>query len=175
MAATRKDERRKRFIDEYLIDLNGTQAAIRAGYSPRTASAEASRLMKTPSVRDGIDRAKADRARRTGITADRVLREIACIAFANAGDIINMDTGHLVPDAPRDDLAVLAEIRIKYDLKGKKIIGREIKMCDKIRALDMLCKHLGLYNTPKNMDGSENCGVIMIPECPPPAGVDNDE
>lgn len=175
MAATRKYERRKRFVAEYLIDLNGTQAAIRAGYSPRTASAEAARLMTIPSVRDGVDRAIADRARRTGITADRVLREIACIAFANAGDIVDMDTGQVAPDAARDDLAALSEIRVKYDLQGKKIIGREIKMCDKMRALDMLCKHLGLYNTPKNMDGPENCGVIMIPECPPPAGVDNDE
>ena len=62
-----------RFIDEYLIDLNGTQAAIRAGYSPKAAEVQASVLLRNPNVREVVDRRMADLQRRTGITQEAVL------------------------------------------------------------------------------------------------------
>lgn len=65
-----------RFVEEYLVDLNGTQAAIRAGYSPHTANEQAARLLANASIREAIEQAQAKRSRRTAITADWVLRKL---------------------------------------------------------------------------------------------------
>ena len=73
-------KKRERFVEEYLIDLNATQAAIRAGYSPKTAYSIGHELMKIPEVRARIYKAMAERSKRTGINADRVLRELGKIA-----------------------------------------------------------------------------------------------
>lgn len=75
--------KQKKFVEEYLIDLNATQAAIRAGYSPNTAQEQSSRLLSNVMVKNEIDKAMAERSRRTGINQDRVLRELAKIAFVN--------------------------------------------------------------------------------------------
>ena len=65
--------KQRRFVEEYLVDLNGTQAAIRAGYSPRTARQIASENLSKPDIADAIAEAQAARSQRTQITADRVL------------------------------------------------------------------------------------------------------
>ncbi|MGO4840156.1 terminase small subunit, partial [Rhizobiaceae sp. 2RAB30] len=69
-----------RFVEEYLIDLNATQAAIRAGYSQRYANDQAAQLLTKPQIRAAIDRKKVSRSERTEVTSDRVLREIASMA-----------------------------------------------------------------------------------------------
>lgn len=74
-------EKQKRFCDEYLIDLNATQAAIRAGYSARTANEQGARLLANVSVQEYIARKMAERSRRTGVNQDRVVLELAKIAF----------------------------------------------------------------------------------------------
>lgn len=73
-------EKQKRFCDEYLIDLNATQAAIRAGYSARTANEQGARLLANVSVQEYIARKMAERSRRTGVNQDRVVLELAKIA-----------------------------------------------------------------------------------------------
>src|SRR5215213_1985099 len=78
--------RQARFVEEYLVDLNATQAAIRAGYSARTANEQASRLLANVSVAAAISEALAARAERTQITADQVVEELAAIGFAKLGD-----------------------------------------------------------------------------------------
>ena len=78
--------RQERFVEEYLRDLNATQAAIRAGYSPRSAAADGSRLLTNANVAEAVARAKAERAARAGIDADRVLEEIKAIALAHLSD-----------------------------------------------------------------------------------------
>ena len=93
------------FCDEYLIDLNATQAAIRAGYSVESAGSIGSELLKKPEIRARIDRAMAERSKRTGINADRVLLELGKIAFVNAIDVINMTDATVLTDASRDDTA----------------------------------------------------------------------
>lgn len=87
------------FCDEYLIDLNATQAAIRAGYSVESAGSIGSELLKKPEIRARIDRAMAERSKRTGINADRVLLELGKIAFVNAIDVINMTDATVLTDA----------------------------------------------------------------------------
>lgn len=101
------------FCDEYLIDLNATQAAIRAGYSVESAGSIGSELLKKPEIRARIDRAMAERSKRTGINADRVLLELGKIAFVNAIDVINMTDATVLTDASRDDTAAIASVKVK--------------------------------------------------------------
>lgn len=73
--------KQNRFVAEYLIDLNATQAATRAGYSARTANEQGARLLANVSVKEALDEERKKRERRTEITADRVLQELADIGF----------------------------------------------------------------------------------------------
>ena len=84
-------KKQKRFVEEYLIDLNATQAAIRAGYSPDSARDIGCENLTKPNIKAAIDRAMAERSRRTGINQDRVIQEIAKLAFLNPVDVIDMD------------------------------------------------------------------------------------
>lgn len=135
--------KQKLFCEEYLIDLNATQAAIRAGYSPETAGAIGAENLKKPQIQKTIARSMADRSRRTGVNADRVVLELARIAFANAGDLIDADDATLKDDASRDDLAAVQSIKVKN--MGEMGIEREIRMADKLKALELLGRHLGLF------------------------------
>ena len=78
----------QRFVEEYLFDLNQTQAAIRAGYAPSSADKQGSRLMKKKNITDAISAAMAERSRRTGISQDRIINELAKVAFANMGCLL---------------------------------------------------------------------------------------
>ena len=134
------------FIDEYLIDLNGTQAAIRAGYSSHTAHEQGAQLLARLSIRAHVDAALAERSRRTGINADRVIRELARIALANPLDVINTVTGEVLPDADRNDTAAIQSVKVKTTpTKNGDIQEREIRIADKTKALELLGKHLGMF------------------------------
>lgn len=80
--------KRQRFVLEYLIDRNATQAAIRSGYSVRTAASQGQRLLKDPLVRFALDKAIAEQSKRTKISADRVIEEYWSIATANANELV---------------------------------------------------------------------------------------
>lgn len=85
--------KQQRFVDEYLIDLNGTQAAIRAGYSASTAAEQAYDLLRKPQIVDSIAVARKAQQERTQITADKVVTELALIAFADARELAEVKTG----------------------------------------------------------------------------------
>lgn len=85
--------KQQRFVDEYLVDLNATQAAIRAGYSPDTAGAIGHENLKKPEIALALQEARRAQQERTGITADRVLREIALVAFADARELSQVVKG----------------------------------------------------------------------------------
>ena len=139
--------KQQRFVDEYLIDLNATQAAIRAGYSPSTANEQGARLLVNVSISSAISQAMAHRSRRTGITQDRVLRELAKVAFVNANDVIDTDSATVRADAAEDDLACIQSVKVKTsESEMGSSSEREIKLYDKMRALEMLGKHLGLFD-----------------------------
>jgi len=95
----------------------------------------------------------AERSRRTGINADRVLIELAKIAFANADDIIESKDATLKENASRDDLAAIQSIKVKTF--GEDGVEREIKLADKLKALDMLGRHLGMWNDKLQVSGME--------------------
>lgn len=139
--------KQQRFVDEYLIDLNATQAAIRAGYSPSTANEQGARLLVNVSISSAISQAMAHRSRRTGITQDRVLRELAKVAFVNANDVIDTDSATVRAGATEEDLACIQAVKVKIsESEMGSSSEREIKLYDKMRALEMLGKHLGLFD-----------------------------
>ena len=142
-------EKQERFVEEYLIDLNATQAAIRAGYSPATAKEIGCENLTKPNISEAIAKAMAERSRRTGVNQDRVLQELAKIAFAKITDAVDPKTATVREDASEDDLACIQSIKIKPNEFGTE---REIKMYDKRSALVDLGKHLGLFNSDKEQE-----------------------
>lgn len=152
MALTKKQ---KLFCDEYLIDLNATQAAIRAGYSPDTAKEIGCENLTKPNIRAHIDRAMAERSKRTGINADRVIMELAKIALVNAADVINAEDATLREDAAPEDTAAIQSVKVKtFPTKDGEGVEREIKMADKLKALELLGKHLGMFKDKLELSGS---------------------
>lgn len=152
MAKRQLSEQRQRFVDEYLIDLNATQAAIRAGYSVKTAQEQSSRLLSNVMVQQAIAERMAERSKRTGINQDRVLLELAKIAFLNPVDVIDPKTATVRADAASEDTAAIQSVKVKqsYSETGQ-MTEREIKMADKLKALELLGKHLGMYQNNVNV------------------------
>ena len=148
-----------------MIDLNATQAAIRAGYSPKTAQEQGSRLLSKVMVASALARELAARSVRTGITADRVMQEIAKLAFVNASDIMDINSAVVKPDATREDTACIASVKVKKTpTMCGDIIEKEIKLFDKIKSLDMLAKHLGIDINGAGDDADmTRTGVVELP------------
>ena len=138
--------KQQRFCEEYLIDLNATQAAIRAGYSVKTANEQGARLLVNVSVSREIERLQAVQSRRTGITADRVIRELAKIAFVDPDRVINADDGTIKADATDEDKAAIQGVKVKRSssMNGDSF-ENEVRLYDKTKALELLGKHLGLF------------------------------
>lgn len=148
-------KKQKRFAEEYLIDLNATQAAIRAGYSPETAKSIGCENLTKPNIRTHIDRAMAERSKRTGVNADRVVQELAKIAFVNAADVIDANDATLKDDAAPEDTAAIQSVKFKtFPTKDGEGVEREIKMADKIKALELLGKHLGMFKDKLELSGA---------------------
>ena len=158
--------KQQRFCDEYLIDLNASQAAIRAGYSKKRASEQAYQLLQKTTVQNHIAELQKKREKRTEITQDSVLRELALIAFAKASDyakVVEKDVtieveGNVVPVLDEngkpvkyrtvepvltDELTEEQKKAIAVIKKGRD--GFEIKPYSKIQALELLGKHLGMF------------------------------
>ncbi len=147
-------DRDLRFIDEYMIDFDAKNAAIRAGFSASTARNACDWIRAEnptkPRVRAEVDRRMAAMSRRCGISAERVLRELAGIAFSNIADAGDPETGMVRRDADRDDLAAIASIHIR----SGEAMEYDVRMCDKLRALEMLGKRLGLFTDSIEISGS---------------------
>lgn len=144
-----------RFVEEYLIDCNATQAAIRAGYSERTARKIGHENLTKPDIAEAIQAAMSERSRRTEITADRVLQELARIGFADIRDLFtwNEERTAFVPsrDLTADEAAAIAEVQAEttayttQDGVTETKIKLRLKTYDKLSALDKIGKHLGMF------------------------------
>lgn len=157
-------EKQKRFIEEYLIDLNATQAAIRAGYSPDSARQSGSDNMNNPYIRTRIDKALAERSKRTGVNADRIIEELAKIAFLNPTDLIDVNNATLKANVVPEDTAVIQSVKVKtIPTRNGEGVEREIKVADKIKALELLGKHVGMFRDKVDVtiDKSEKLDDIL--------------
>jgi phage terminase small subunit len=144
--------KQQKFVDEYLIDLNATQAAIRAGYSPKSAGTNADKLLKNTKIRAYIEARMAEHSRRTGVTQERIIRELARIAFLDPTQLIDMDTAELLTDAAADDRAAIASVKVKTMSGETEMIEREVRFADKIKALELLGKRFGMWIDKQQVD-----------------------
>lgn len=156
--------RQQAFVQEYLIDLNATQAAIRAGYSPSSAGESGCENLTNSKIKDEIDKAIAERSKRTGITADRVLRELARIAFSDTTRAVSVNSRGSVELMPTDllsddDRACISEISETTTKDGGTI---KLKFYDKLRALDILAKHLKLTNDTLTLEAGDSLAQAML-------------
>lgn len=160
-------DKQQRFVEEYLIDLNATQAAIRAGYSESTARSIASENLSKPDIIEAISEAQAKRSQRTEITADRVLKELGRIGFSDIRNVLT-PLGHLRNPNEWDDdtAAAIAAIEVVTnsgeagrDDEGRKLVERthKIKTWDKVSALEKIAKHLGMF-----VERHEHSGEVTI-------------
>lgn len=150
------------FVKEYLTDLNATQAAIRAGYSAKTANEQGARLLVNVSVRSAIESAQAERAGRLDITADKVLKEIARIAFGDPRDVMAWGPGGVeLKDSAgldEDQAMQVAEVTQTVSATGGSM---KLKKHDKVKALELLGRHLGMF-TDKLEHGGAGGGPLTV-------------
>lgn len=145
-------EKQQRFVDEYLIDLNATQAAIRAGYSAKTACEQGARLLANVKIQGTIAEHMAERSKRTGVNQDRIVRELAKIAFVNLTDIVD-EEGRIRSNATDEDLSCLESIKYKESSSETgDSVEREVKIASKLKALELLGKHVGMWNDKLNVE-----------------------
>jgi len=151
-----------RFCREYIIDYNGTKAAIRSGYSQKTANEQAAQLLAKLSIQEEISRLKNEQYKRLQMSADEVLAELSLIARADARKAYN-DDGTLKPinELPDEIGKAIASITVDeiFDGKGedRELVGytRKVKIFDKVRALGYLGEHFGMFK-------GENAGGVAI-------------
>ncbi len=155
MALTAKQQR---FCDEYLIDLNATQAAIRAGYSVKTANEQGSRLLAKLSIQEAIGKEMAERSKRTGINQDRVVIELAKLAFVNIADVVDLENATVKTSATDEDLACIQSVKIKPSEFGTE---REIKLYDKKASLELLGRHLGMFKDKLEVEADMDLNITV--------------
>ncbi|MEZ2659298.1 terminase small subunit [Aneurinibacillus aneurinilyticus] len=151
--------KQQRFVDEYLIDLNATQAAIRAGFSVKTAEQQGHQLLKKTSVSEAIAKAMAERSKRTSVSQDRIVQQLAKIAFSDLKDYVEWNGDSItLKDSDEVDGSVIQSITETMLPKGG--IKKEIKLNDKMKALELLGKHLGMFKDNVNINA--NMGVTIV-------------
>jgi phage terminase small subunit len=147
--------KQEQFCREYLIDLNQTQAAIRAGYSAKTANEQSTRLLANVNIQARISELKKEREDRTEITADRVLQQFCDIADYRIEDIMDFDGQECMfkpmKDWPKSARTAISSVKQTSETRriGKeeiKTVKVEFKVDDRLRALESMAKHLGLFD-----------------------------
>ena len=158
--------RQSLFVKEYLIDLNATQAAIRAGYSAKTAGAIGDENLKKPELARAIQVAMDKRAEKLEITAENVLREIAKLSFVDIRQIFDKE-GRLLPihELPDNVAASISSIKVSTTkAAGANPVDIEnvceVKLCDKKGSLELLGRHLKLFTDKTEHSGSVTTHVV---------------
>lgn len=131
-------EKQRRFVEEYLIDLNATQAAIRAGYSEATAGTQGYQLLQKTTIQNAIEQAKADRRERSRMKADDIIFELEKIAQSDIRKLYENGRLKRLDDMTLEDAQLINELSMTE-------FGPKVKLYDRMKALDMLMKHHDLY------------------------------
>lgn len=178
VSVTKLTDKQKRFVDEYLVDLNATAAARRAGYKDPNIGRQ---LITKNNVSAEIQKRQEKLRGKLEITQERVLEELAAIGFANGTDFATITHNGLVRLTPTDEVPEEKKKAVASIKEGQ--YGTEVKLHDKVRALELLGKHLGVFdanNGPTNEQENnifevieestrEEIGMDEIPEIEPPA------
>lgn len=185
-SAEKKPLNRKQqlFVAEYLIDLNATQAAIRAGYSVRTARRVGALNMSKCAIKAAIDAEIERRKERILVSADQVVKELALIGLADMGDFVKVDSGGAVQVIPLEELQegksrIVKKIREKRTIKtvqgtkdrpdGEQILecNLEFELCDKVKSLELLSRHLGLLHDKQEVGLNAATIELILSALPP--------
>lgn len=162
------------FVDEYIVDLNATQAAIRAGYSAKTASQIGERLLRKVEIKQALTERMKDREQRTEITQDKVLAELAKIGFADIRKLVKWGEGIAVADPESGAIEIVNGISLIGsdqidDATAASISevsqtnqGLKVKMHDKRAALVDIGKHLGMFKEKLELTGKDGGPVEMV-------------
>lgn len=163
-------DKQELFCQEYLIDLNATQAAIRAGYSEATARSLGQENLTKPDIQARIAELNKSRLEALGISQNRVLEEYAKIAFFDIREVFGVDGGLLpVKQLDNNSAGAIASIKSSEewgeDDEGNKVVVgtlKEVKVFDKIRALQDLGKHLGLFEKDNKQKADDKPKQVII-------------
>lgn len=176
MASKKLDDRPARFVDEYLKDMNGTQAAIRAGYAPGGAHVSASRLLKNAKVIEALKRKQAKIAEKAQVTVEEIVEELKLLAFsrmshfakkdANGDPLFDLDKLEAAEGAAISELTLDTRREVgsgDEDASAAEVKRVKLKLYDKRGALVDLLKHLGgQFKAPVKSDGDEDGGADRI-------------
>lgn len=141
------NEKQRKFCAEYMIDMNGKQAAIRAGYSEKAATSTASDLLTYANVQNYMAELREQQQKRTNVTADMVINELAKMAFGNVRNIFDEnDKLKSITQMDVDVSATISEVRTERRMFGDDPIEiTRVKVHDKKGSLELLGRHLGLF------------------------------
>lgn len=162
--------KQQRFVEEYLVDLNGTQAAIRAGYSEKTAGQQAWDHLKKPEIQRAVQAALNERAKATEITVERVLHELAAMAFSNMANYMTVNpNGDAVLDLSEltpDQAAAIQEITTEVYMEGRgedaePVKKTKLKLHPRQAALDSLGKYLALFVNRHQHEGVDGAPLSI--------------
>nr|DAM07024.1 MAG TPA: Terminase small subunit [Caudoviricetes sp.] len=156
----------KIFIDEYLIDLNATRAykvAYKNCKKDETARTNSSRLLTNANIKNHIQERMKEREKRTEITQDKVLKELAKIGFSDITDFVEIEKKGVfvavkikaTEDIPKDKIGAIAGIK-----EGAN--GIEIKTNDKVKALELIGRHLGMFSDKLELSGEVNTNTDKL-------------
>ena len=157
--------KKRQFAKEYLIDLNNTQAAIRAGYSAKTAYSQGERLLRDVEVQKLVQELMQERSTRVEVTAERVLAEIAKVAFGDVRKLFGPG-GELIRISDLDDdaAACIAGCDLVTVSRGEGEVEyvAKVKMADKLKALELAGKHLGLFRDGSTVEDTPMPTKIIV-------------
>lgn len=165
-------KKQQKFVDEYLLDLNATQAAIRSGYSEKSASRIAIELLNKTHVAEAIQKAQSKRQKRTQVTSDYVLSRLVEIDQLDVLDIVNEEMSGFKPLSqwPKSWRTTITGIDVQeffdYGEEGKELAGlvKKIKWPDKVKNLELIGKHIDIqaWRERKKVDVEDGQVVINI-------------
>ena len=160
VSVAKLNDRQKRFVAEYLVDLNATAAAKRAGYSGKTAKSQGQRLLTNVDIQVAIQKRREKLQSKLEITQEMVLQELAAVAFANGTDFAQITRSGMVCLTPTEALPEHKRKAVASIKEGQ--YGAEVKLHDKVRALELLGKHLGVFAAGGPASAQEDNNIFEV-------------
>lgn len=158
-------DRQKLFVQEYLVDLNATQALIRSGYEGESPSTYAAAMMKHPAVKKMIAKAQEERMGRVKVNADKVLEETAKLAFSDIRKLFKPEDYEMIPptELPDDVAPAITSVKKKVVSLpgGGEVTTWEYAFYDKTKALEKLFRHLGMYNDTNTLEVGDKLASLL--------------